>query len=136
MKQIVISGKTNADLVLALQAWIDVLALAHMAEGSPPQVQDQVPEPEPAAKAKKPTRKVKKPAPPAEPEVTRDDLREAVQSAIDTYGEAPVKEVFVKHKAKKFSDFKVTQFAAVIADLDTLAELASEDEGDDDDLMV
>lgn len=59
---------------------------------------------------------------------TRDELRQAISTAIDDYGEAPVKEVFAKHKVRKFSDIKDSQMGAMLDDILLLATLASETE--------
>lgn len=122
-KQITISGDSKADLLE------EALSVVEMLSGAPAPASEETESeapPKRGATKKRSSKKVSKKAGP-----TKDQLRDAVQEAIDTHGEDPVKEVFKKHKAKKFSDFKDSQFAAVLADLKVLEDLAAEDEDED-----
>lgn len=121
-KQIIISGDSKAELIAEA---LEVIEMLSNAPASVAAVEGVVDEP-PAPEKPKARRAPKKKGP------TKDQLRDAVQAAIDTHGEAPVKEVFKKHDAKKFSDFKPSQFAAVIKDLGVLDELADEEDEDVD----
>lgn len=114
MKQIIITADSQDTLITELESWIEMLG-SRKAERAA------------AAAAPKATRTRKAAEPKVEePAVSADELRGAIQNAIKTHGEAPVKEVFTKHKAKKFSDIKPAQFEAVLVDINLLDELAGD----------
>lgn len=111
MKQIIITADSQDNLITELESWLEMLGSRKAERAAAP-------------KATR-TRKAAEPKV-EEPAVSADELRGAIQNAIKTHGEAPVKEVFTKHKAKKFSDIKPAQFEAVLADITLLDELAGD----------
>lgn len=125
MIRMTVSGTTREELLDALAS---AVAMLSGADDAPEAKQPDTPK-----KAKAPAKASgrRKSAASADDGPTRDEVRDAIQTSIDTHGEAPMKEVFKKHKAKKFSDIKDSQLAAVLADIKQIDELAGED-GDDD----
>lgn len=128
---ITICGEDKAELSDAALEVVALLSGAPSTTASKPKATrktkdaDEPDEPETPAKPKRAAAKGK---------VTKDDCRKLIQAAIKKHGEAPVKEVFTAHDAKKFSDFKTAkQFAAVAADIKKLDDIADEIDGDDDD---
>jgi hypothetical protein len=111
-KQIIITADDRETLLDELHQWIHLLGGDVAPDAKKPAATRRSPATKP-----KPTAA---PEAPEAPEVTVDALRAAVQTAIDAHGEFVVKALFKRHKAKKFSDFKPRQFAAVLAEMEAL----------------
>ena len=115
MKQIIITADSQDTLITELESWLDYLGAPRKADAAPTAPK--------ATRTRKAAESKIETAPPTTA-VSVDELRGAIQNAIKAHGEPPVKEVFTKHKAKKFSDIKPAQFEAVLADITLLDELA------------